>query len=107
MEPTLEKSSQKKQVKHLPEDGLSSSLRQILDVLLHLDIPAKGRIAHHVRMGRLHRALVLCGRGQQILWQKAWKRAAVPGILDQLQLLSHVERLLLYESRNVNERNFA
>lgn len=68
-------------------------LYQAIDALLNLDIPAKGRIAHHIRTGRINHALSLCAAGQQLLWQKVWDRSGA-AILDQLRLLARVEALL-------------
>jgi hypothetical protein len=75
------------------EPRIPQALRQALDALLNLDIPAKGRIAHHIRMGRFNRALALCATGQHLLWQKVWERSA-PAMLEQVRLLSQVELIL-------------
>lgn len=87
----LEKNS--KTSKPAAETGVSAYLGQAIDALLNLDIPAKGRIAHHIRTGRLQRALALCGKGRYLLWQKVWERNA-PAMLDQVRLLGQVEALL-------------
>ena len=92
-----------------PAEKLPGALGQILDSLLKLDIPAQGRIAHHIRTGRLHQAVALIGQGQTALWKRVWLHHAVPGILEQLRLLRQVERLLIRESRNMstNSRTLA
>lgn len=78
-------------------NGLSGTLLQALAALPGLDIPAKGRIAHHIRTGRIHRALALCAAGQLFIWQNIWV-SAKPFLLDQLYLLGRVETLLKTEA---------
>jgi hypothetical protein len=62
-----------------------------------LDIPAKGRIAHHIRTGRLERAIALCAAGHLFLLKKIWIGAR-PLLLDQLNQLKQVEALLRREA---------
>lgn len=77
-----------------------TALSTALDRLLQLDIPAKGRIAHHIRNGRINRALALCAQGRVYLWKRVWQHRALPAILDQVQLLCQLEKLLIQESHN-------
>lgn len=69
-------------------------LQFAIQSLLGLDIPAKGRIAHHIRTGRLERAIGLCAAGQLFLWKRIWINAGRPTLFDQLAKLKQVERLL-------------
>lgn len=67
--------------------------QSIIDLVNQLDIPAKGRIAHHIRTGRIARALHLCAAAQLFLWQKVWKGGGSL-LLEQVRALSRLENLL-------------
>lgn len=69
-------------------------LQYAIQALPALDIPAKGRIAHHIRRGRIDRAIALCAAGQLHLWKHIWANARSVSVLDQLSRLKQVEDLL-------------
>ncbi len=72
----------------------SDPLQYAIQALPELDIPAKGRIAHHIRRGRIDRAIALCAAGQLHLWENIWKNARNMSVLEQLSRLKQVEALL-------------
>lgn len=76
---------------------VSKALKAAIDALPAIDIPAKGRIAHHIRTGRIHRAIALCGAGQLFIWQNIWGGAG-HFLLEQLNALKQVESLLRTEA---------
>jgi hypothetical protein len=75
---------------------IPQALKAAIEALPGLDIPAKGRIAHHIRTGRLNQAIALCGAGQLFIWQNIWINAR-PFLLEQLNVLKHVESMLRSE----------
>ncbi len=76
---------------------ISQTLTAAIEALPALDIPAKGRIAHHIRTGRIPQALALCAAGQLFIWKHIWAGAR-PFLLDQLSLLKQIETLLRTEA---------
>lgn len=69
------------------------ALGQAIQTLIQVDIPAKGRIAHHIRTGRLQQALRLCDEGRKVLSKKLFGRCQ-SAIRHELQLLGQIEQLL-------------
>ena len=80
-----------------------NSLEAVLQALPFLDIPAKGRIAHHIRTGRLERAIELCAVARLFLWKLVWTKYR-PILLEQLNQLKHVESLLRMEAGHGDAR---
>jgi len=89
--------------KPAPKSKLNAAIAEALRVIPHLDIPAKGRIVHHIRTGRIQRALALCAAGQLFIWKRIWTGAGA-SFLDQLNLLARLEELLRAET---NQHRFA
>jgi len=77
---------------------VSHARTSALNLLPAIDIPAKGRIAHHIRTGRFQQALALLNAGQFTLWKSVWG-GAKPFLQEQLSLLKQLETLLLAETR--------
>ena len=77
--------------------AISSTLKAAIDALPAIDIPAKGRIAHHIRTGRIHQAIALCSAGQLFIWQHIWGGAG-HFLLEQLNALKQIENLLRSEA---------
>ena len=71
-----------------------------ISLLTTLDIPAKGRIAHHIRTGRISNALSLCVGAQQFLWRRIWK-GATDSLLEQMYALDRLVVML----RGADEKN--
>lgn len=69
------------------------ALSQAIQTLVRVNIPAKGRIAHHIRTGRLQQALRLCDEGRKVLSKKLLGRCQ-SAIRHELQLLGQIEQLL-------------
>lgn len=77
-----------------PLAAITDPLQFALQSLPFIDIPAKGRIGHHIRKGRLDRAIALCAAGQLTLWKRVWVSARSVSLLEQLARLKQVEALL-------------
>jgi hypothetical protein len=72
----------------------NTPLGRALHLIASLDIPAKGRIAHHLRTGRIPRAMTLMSSARLLLWRRLWL-AADKHLVDQVGLLARLESVLL------------
>ena len=99
----LVKLTRSKKVQDAGRGIFSSVGLQALALLTRLDIPAKGRIAHHIRTGRIAQALNLCAGAQLYLWRKIWSGAG-NSLLEQVNALGQLEAMLRGESANIKEQ---
>jgi len=73
---------------------IAEPLQAALRAIVSLDIPAKGRIAHHIRTGRLDQAIELCASGRRFLWGLIHRSARGIAIMEQLEKLKQLEQTL-------------